>query len=240
MRAIILAGGKGTRLRPYTTSLPKPLMPIGGELPILEIVINQLKHHGFNHITLAVNHMANIIMAFFGDGKKWDVKIDYSIEDKPLGTIGPLTLLGDLPETFLVMNGDVFTDLNYGDVYSYHIKNKNDITVTTYKRETKIDFGELKLDENKCVTHFREKPTYEFNVGVGVNILTKRVIENVPRNAAYGFDDLIIDGIAGKQKIMAYFFDGLWLDIGRPEDYDNANEMWETVRTRLMPEKSAT
>ena len=113
MRAIILAGGKGTRLRPYTYSLPKPLMPIGGEMPILEVILKQLKNHGFREVTITVNYMAKIIQAFFGDGKEWGLKIDYSLEQKPLGTVGPLTLIDNLPETFLVMNGDLLTDLNY-------------------------------------------------------------------------------------------------------------------------------
>ncbi len=240
MRAVILAGGRGTRLKPYTTSLPKPLMPIGGELPILEIVIQQLKRSGFNHITLAVNHMANIIMAFFGDGARWGLKIDYSIEDRPLGTIGPLTLLEDLPENFLVMNGDVFTDLNYAEVFSHHLAKGNDITISTYRRGTRIDFGELEVDDNDRVVRFREKPTYNFNVGMGVNILSRRILKQIPKAAPYGFDNMVLDGLQNGLRIAAYFFDGLWLDIGRPEDYDAANEMWDSVRGRLLAQNGPT
>lgn len=235
MRAVILAGGKGTRLKPYTTSLPKPLMPIGGEITILEIIIRQLKKHGFDHITLSVNNLSNIIMAFFEDGKKWNVKIDYSIEDKPLSTIAPLTLINDLPDVFLVMNGDVFTDINYSKIFKYHIKNKNDITLSTYKRGIKIDFGELKLDDSNHLVEFKEKPKYYFNVVMGINILNKNVIENLPKNIPYGFDNLMIDGIKSNLKIMSYPFSGFWLDIGRPEDYDKANEEWENLKHRLLP-----
>lgn len=185
---------------------------------------------------MVVNHMANIIMAFFGGGKKWNVKIDYSIEDKPLGIIAPLTLLDDLPDNFLVMNGDVFTDLDYADVFWYHMKNKNDITISTYRREMRVDFGELKLDNQRHVVEFKEKPAYNFNGGIAVNILNKKILEKIPQNKVYGFDNLIIDGIKNNLKITAYFSHGLWLDIGRPEDYDKANEMWETVRDRLLPE----
>ena len=137
MRAIILAGGKGIRLRPYTVLFPKPLVPINEELPILEIVIVQLKKNGFDHITIAVNYLANLIMAYFGNGDKWDVKIDYSIEDTPLSTIGPLTLIKDLPKTFLVMNGDILTDINYRDLMQNHAENKFDVSVASHVRKQK-------------------------------------------------------------------------------------------------------
>src|ERR671939_758318 len=158
MRAVILAGGKGTRLKPYTVTLPKPLVPIGDDMPILEIIIRQLSNCGFDHITIAVNHMANIIMAFFGDGSRWGVKIDYSFEEHPLSTIGPLTLIPDLPDNFLVMNGDILCDLDYRGFYNYHVEEKNEITVSVYKRSTKIDFGVLGYDESGVVNHFIEKP----------------------------------------------------------------------------------
>ena len=135
MRAIILAGGKGVRLRPYTVVFPKPLVPINGELPIIEIVIKHLKRNGYNHITLAVNYLANLIMAYFGNGEKWDVKIDYSVEKSPLSTIGPLTLIEDLPKTFLVMHGDILTDINYKNLMENHIENNYDVTVASYVRK---------------------------------------------------------------------------------------------------------
>ena len=122
-RAVILCGGKGKRLRPYTHLLPKPLMPIG-EIPILEIVVRQLTYFGFSHITLAVNHQANVIKSFFGNGSKWNIKIDYSFEDKQLSTMAPLKLINDLPNNFLVMNADILTDLNYGDLIRFHERKK--------------------------------------------------------------------------------------------------------------------
>ena len=128
-RAIILAGGKGTRLKPYTVSLPKPLVPIG-EMPILEIIILQLARSGFDHITLTVNHLADIIRAFCGDGSKWGIKIDYSLEDKPLSTMGPLKLISDLPDNFLIMNGDVLTDLDFGQLYDDHVNAGSIFTVS--------------------------------------------------------------------------------------------------------------
>lgn len=147
MEAVILAGGKGSRLRPFTITLPKPLMPIG-ERPILEIVINQLKANGVTKITIAVNHMADLIMAFFGSGDKLGVEIKYSIEEKALGTVAPVKLIKDLPEYFIVMNGDILTDINYADLFNAHIKSGALFTVATYQREALIDFGVLDV-ENK-------------------------------------------------------------------------------------------
>lgn len=233
MRAIILAGGKGTRLKPYTTTIPKPLVPIGNEMPILEIVIRQLAKYNFNHITIAVNHMANLIIAFFGDGSKWGVKIGYSIEEKPLSTIGPLTLIPDLPQNFLVMNGDILCNLDYGEFYTHHVSKRNDVTVSVYKREAKIDFGVLKYDKDHTITDFIEKPVYHFDVSMGIYCLNRDIVEKLPRGERYGFDNLMIDVIKNKQKLEAKPFDGFWLDIGRPDDYDYANENYEEISTRL-------
>ena len=141
-RAVILAGGKGTRLRPYTLSLPKPLVPVG-DMPVLEIIIRQLKMSGFDHITLAVNHMSEVIKAFFGDGSKWDLEIDYSEETKPLGTMGPLTRIMDLPDDFLVMNGDIISDLHYGNFFEFHKRNKSIFTISSFERDEMVDYGVL-------------------------------------------------------------------------------------------------
>ncbi len=228
MRAVILAGGKGTRLRPYTVTIPKPLVPVGDD-PIVGIVIKQLKKEGFTHITMAVNYMADMIMAFFGNGDKWGIKIDYSIENKPLSTIGPLTLIEDLPEHFLVMNGDVLTDLPYKKLMEYHIENKNDVTVATYKRRHKVDFGVLRFDEKNLIYDFKEKPVYEFDVSMGVYVINKRIVESLKKNEPYGFDNLMIDGIRNGLKIRSYPYDGIWLDIGRPDDYERAVELYKGI-----------
>ena len=224
MRAIILAGGKGTRLKPYTATLPKPLVPVGDKA-ILEIVIKQLKKFGFDNITIAVNHMADLIMAYFGDGSKWGVDIDYSIEDTPLSTIGPLTLIDDLPENFLVMNGDILTDLNYEHLFTKHVESKNLITVSTYKRTAKIDFGVLDVESNSNIIGFREKPEYSFEVSMGIYIINKRLVEGLEKNKPYGFDNLMIYGIKNKIPMGRYLFNGYWLDIGRPDDFETANEI---------------
>jgi|SRR3972149_5745306 len=233
MRAVILAGGKGTRLKPYTITLPKPLVPVGGELPILEIVIRQLSKAGFDHVTLAVNHMANLVMAFFGDGSRWGTRIDYSLEESALSTIGPLTLIPNLPPNFLVMNGDILCDLDYADFYHYHVAHQNDVTVSVYKRTTTIDFGVIKYDSHNIAREFVEKPVYHFDVSMGVYCLNRSVVDQLGKGKSYGFDDLMIDGIRNRKKIEVKPFEGFWFDLGRPEDFDLANEQYEGLKSKL-------
>lgn len=233
MRAIILAGGKGTRLRPYTTLIPKPLVPLGGKYSILEVIIMQLAKNGFKHITLAVNHLSNLIMAYFGDGSRLGVKIDYSLEEGELSTIGPLTLINDLPENFLVMNGDILCDLNYKSFFDAHKNGNNLISVSSYRREVKIDFGVLRYDENGYLEEFQEKPKYDFDVSMGIYCINRSVIEALPKATKYGFDNLMVDGLAKKQKINIIPFPGYWLDIGRPDDYEYADENFTQLLSKL-------
>ena len=224
MEAVILAGGKGTRLRPYTTTLPKPLMPVG-ERPILEIVIGQLKAAGIRKITIAVNHMAEIIMAFFGNGEKFGVEITYSMEDKPLGTVGPLKLIKDLPEYFLVMNGDILSDIDYARLFKSHIASGAPFTIATYQRDSKIDFGVLEIDKiSHRLTGFIEKPIYHFDVSMGIYVFSRRVMDMVPADQSFGIDNLALRLLDENQPVNIFPFGGYWLDIGRPDDYDKANQ----------------
>ena len=234
MRAVILAGGKGTRLRPYTYSIPKPLMPIGGEMPILEIILKQLKQCGFNHITIAVNYMAKIIMAFFNSGEEWGLKIDYSLEKKPLGTVGALTMIEDLSENFLVMNGDILTDLNYKYLYEWHVKENNCLSVCTHVKEVKIDSGVLKFNSDYEIYDFEEKPILHKNVNMGVYVLNRKLIETLPKNSYYGFDQLILNAINRNYRVKAYIDDSFWLDIGQNDDYTKANEYYEKNKDKLF------
>lgn len=232
-RAIILAGGKGTRLYPYTWVLPKPLMPIG-EMPILEVIIKQLSEAGFDHITLAVNHMAEIIKAFFGDGSKWKVKIDYSLEDKPLSTMAPLKLIHDLPDNFLIMNGDVLTDLNFNKFYELHVANKNIFTVSSYQRTQLNDYGVLEIDEDRKLFGFKEKPISHFEVSMGVYMASKKITETIPENTFYGFDHLMLDLIKQGTPAAVLNHTGYWLDIGRADDYHIAIEKFEKERKTFI------
>lgn len=225
-RAVILAGGRGTRLRPYTVVLPKPLMPIG-EYPILEIVIRQLSAQGFDRITLAVNHQAEIIMAFFGNGSRWGIKIDYSLEEKPLSTMGPLKLIHDLPENFLVMNGDVLTDIRFDDLFDYHCSHGNIFTISAHTREQISEYGILEVNSDGRLIGFKEKPSMTFQVSMGVYVANRRILEIIPSNTLYGFDHLMMDLIQRGIPPSVKPFLGYWLDIGRPDDYQEAVEVFE-------------
>lgn len=232
-RAIILAGGMGTRLRPYTVVIPKPLVPIG-ELPILEIIIRQLILADFDHITLAVNHQAEIIKAFFQGGERWGVRIDYSLEDKPLGTMGPLRLIKDLPEHFLVMNGDILTDLDYAEFYNNHVRGDRIFTVSSMCREHKIDYGVLDTDPAGLLCGFREKPRVAYQVSMGVYMVSARALERIPMGRPYGFDNLMLELIEAGLPASVQPFSGYWLDIGRPDDYAQAIEEFESNKFRFI------
>lgn len=224
-RAVILAGGKGTRLRPYTIVLPKPLMPVG-EYPILEVVVRQLIEQGFDHITMAVNHQAELIQAFFGDGKRWNTRIDYSIESMPLSTMGPLKLIKDLPENFLVMNGDILTDLNFGQFLDQHVNQKQLFTISSHEREQISDYGVLEMSSTDVLTGFREKPGVKYNVSMGVYAVNRKVLDHIPDNISFGFDKLMLSLLGHKMEVAVKKHTGYWLDIGRPDDYEKAIEAY--------------
>jgi NDP-mannose synthase len=223
MKAIILAGGKGTRLRPFTSLIPKPLVPVGDKT-ILEILIGGLKRDGVTDLVLCVNHMSGLIQAYFGDGAKWGVNIRYSVEDGFLGTVAPIKLVKDLPDDFLVMNGDLLTDMDFRDLYDYHLQNRSLLTIATYKRTSQTDFGVIDVDkERNIVMGFREKPIQELDVSMGVYAFNKRLLRYVPDGKPFGFDELVLTLLRERCVVNIYPFNGYWLDIGRPADYDRAN-----------------
>jgi len=235
-RAVILAGGKGTRLRPYTISLPKPLVPVG-ETPILEIIVKQLAAHGFSRITMAVNHQAEIIKAFFQDGAKWGVRIDYSLEDKPLSTMAPLKLVRDLPDHFLVMNGDILTDLDYAAFHHAHVERNAIFTISSHVREEMIDYGVLQTDAQGHLTGFHEKPRNTYEVSMGIYMVSRRAVDLIPPDVAFGFDHLMLQLISAGTLPDVRRYSGYWLDIGRPDDYARAIEEFEKDPARFMAER---
>jgi mannose-1-phosphate guanylyltransferase len=233
--AVILAGGKGVRLRPYTVVLPKPLVPIADRYSILEIVLRQLAAHGFDRATLAIGHLGQLIRAYVRDGSQWGVEVDYVEEESPLGTIGPaLTILDRLPEHFLLMNGDILTDLDYGDLYVSHVRTGAPVTVACHERSYKIDYGLLEVS-NDHVIGFREKPAIDCEVSMGVYMISKSHLKRYTPGLPFGFDELMLDLIERGTPPGSYLFDGFWLDIGRPDDYDRANTEFTLREQELLP-----
>jgi NDP-sugar pyrophosphorylase family protein len=233
MQAVILAGGKGTRLKPFTNAIPKPLVPVG-DLPILEIVLRQLKARGFTRVVLAVNHLARLIQAFFGDGSSLGLDIVYSLEDKVLGTAGPLGLIPDLDDDFLVMNGDLLTTLPFDDLMRRHLEGGAMATITAYRREVKIDLGVLEISDGKFERYI-EKPTYHFNVSMGIYALKREALRFVPSGEKFDMPDLITCLHDSGKMIDCYEAECEWLDIGRPEDYEVAVSLFEANRGRYLP-----
>ena len=212
-RAIILAGGKGKRLRPYSFTLPKPLIPIG-KYSTLEILINQLISYGINHITLCLNYKGDLIESFISKKKIKGVKIDFSHEKKALGTFGPLTIIKDLPEDFLLLNGDVFTNLNFKKLFKFHVSKKSIFTMSSYNYSKKIEYGVLKIKKN-FLTFYEEKPSQNTQINMGVYAINKKILRYMEKNVKFDFDKFI--NLLTKKKILVYSGNHYWFDIGSPQ-----------------------
>lgn len=237
MKAVVLAGGKGARLAPYTRVFPKPMMPIGDKA-ILEVLLLQMKRAGVDEVILTVGHLAGLMRAFFQDGSQLGLKIRYSIEKRPLGTAGPLSLIGmaDLNETFLVSNGDVLTTLDIADLITFH-KNYGAIaTIATHQRSVHIDLGVIKTNGDHTINGYIEKPDIDYQVSMGLYVFEPRVLEYIPYGEYLDFPDLVKKMIAVGERVCAYPFDGYWQDLGRPDDYEQANIDFETMRSEFLPE----
>ncbi len=237
-RAVILAGGEGTRLRPYTMVLPKPLVPVG-DRPVLDIVVRQLKAHGFEHITMATGYLGELIEAFFRDGSQYGVAIDYHREREPLGTVGALATIDGLADSdMLVMNGDVLTDIDYRALLERHHASGAAATIATKVRHLQISLGVLRcLDESDPtrLTGYDEKPVIDFTASMGVYCFAPRVLEHIEPEVRLDFPDLILRLIAAGELVRAWPSDDYWLDIGRHDDFEQAQEEFAGVRDRLIP-----
>jgi len=229
MRAIILAGGKGRRLQPYTTVLPKPLMPLGDQ-SILEIVVRQLKEAGFTQLTIAVGYLAELIRAVLGDGERFGLSIEYSHEERPLGTAGPLSLVTPPDDDFLVMNGDVVTDLDFIRLMEFHKEQEACATLAVFRKRVPISLGVLEVNEEDEVVGYTEKPTLYYPVSTGIYCFRPDVLRFLEKNESCDLPDLVQRLMTSGERVKAHRFNGYWLDIGRPEDYETAIEKFDSGR----------
>jgi NDP-sugar pyrophosphorylase family protein len=236
MKALVLCGGRGTRLKPYTTVIPKPLMPIG-DYPILEVLLRQLHRAGVREVVLAIGYMGQLFRAFFEDGARLGLNIRYVTEDKPLGTAGAvassLELLGD---DFLVTNGDLLTTLDFGALFRAHVESTNAATIGLFPREVKIDFGVISTGEHGELVRYTEKPTYNFDVSMGVNVLKRAVVSQFIRHNEYlDMPDLLMRLVQAGHRVGTSRSECSWLDIGRVDDYQTAIELFEQRRDDFLP-----
>lgn len=236
MRAVILAGGRGTRLAPYTTIIPKPLMPLG-ERPILDLILHQLAADGFTRATLTLGYMADYFRVFLAQRPELRdlIDIDFIEETEPTGTAGSLAMVPGLDEPFLVMNGDIFTDLNYGELFQYHLNQKAALTIAAHQKNVKIDLGVLETDETGLVTDYIEKPTKQYSVSMGIYIYSPDVLDVIPKGEYLDFPTLVLQLRDAGRKVMTWKTDATWLDLGRPEDLQAATELFIEKQSTFMP-----
>ncbi len=241
-RAVVLAGGRGTRLAPYTQVLPKPLMPIG-ERAILEIVLDQLRDAGIRGVTLSVGYLAHLIQAVLDHATGLDVDLRYVHESEPLGTAAPLRLIDDLDDTFVAMNGDVLTDIDYEEMIQHHCAAGNMLTIATHRRVVTIDYGVLEVGASGRLSGFKEKPEISTVVSMGIYVMEPAALEHIPPTGRFDLPDLVHALLRAGQPVGTYRHDGLWFDIGRQEDYARAATTWlerEPVRQRSELRVSAS
>jgi NDP-sugar pyrophosphorylase family protein len=235
MKAIILAGGKGARLAPYTKILPKPLMPIG-DMPILEVLLRQMRRAGIDEAVITVGHLAGLLRAFFQDGSNLGLHISYSLEDAPLGTAGPLSLVTGLDQTFLVSNGDVLTTLDLKELLRFHAEQNALATIAVHCRKVDIDFGVVHCDGNFRIVGYSEKPSIDYMVSMGVYVFEPKVLNYIPYCQYLDLPDLVKKMISAGEKVVGFPYTGYWQDLGRPDDYENAANDFESMRTEFLPE----
>lgn len=233
MKAVVLAGGKGTRLAPYSHIFPKPLMPLD-DMPILEVLICQMKRIGIREVVLTVGHLAHLLRAYFQDGSRWGVHITYSPEEHPLGTAGPLALLNGLDEPFLVLNGDILTTLDFGALIRFHHQRAAAATIAMHHRKVKIDFGIIQCNGDHEIVRYVEKPSYDYLVSMGIYVFEPRVLKYIPYGQYLDFPDLVLKMLAAGEDVVGYRFDGYWKDLGRPDDYQQATQDFTEMRSTFL------
>jgi NDP-mannose synthase len=233
MKAVVLAGGQGARLAPYTKILPKPLMPIG-DMPILEILLRQMKRAGIDEVILTVGHLAHLLRTFFQDGGQYGLRIHYSYEDCPLGTAGPLSLVEGLDDTFLVANGDVLTTLDIPHMLEFHRHSGAAATIATHSRQVRVDLGVVQFNGGQEIIGYTEKPTFDYSVSMGIYIFEPRVLGYIPHNQYLDFPNLVLRLISFGEKVVGYPFTGYWQDLGRPDDYEQAVDQFAALKDQIL------
>jgi NDP-sugar pyrophosphorylase family protein len=233
MLAVILAGGKGTRLKPFTMTIPKPLLPLG-DVPVLEIVVRQLARDGFTRVVLTLGHMAPLFMAHFEDGERYGLKIEYVRESEPLGTAAPLRALTDVPGEILVMNGDLLTDISYVDLISAHRRSGAAATIAVARREEKIDYGVIELAPNGAFLDYTEKPTIPYYVSMGINVLSKAALRRIPPQGRFDMPELMLALHRAGEGVHCHRATCYWQDIGRFDDYTRASEDFVNDPARFL------
>jgi NDP-sugar pyrophosphorylase family protein len=233
MKAVILAGGRGTRLAPYTKILPKPLMPIG-DMPILEVLLRQMRRSGVDEVILTVGHLAELLKSFFKGGEKLGLKISYSLEDRPLGTAGPLSLVGGLDQTFVVANGDVLTTLDIRTLVDFHKQHKAIATIASHVRNVRINYGVILPNESNEIVGYIEKPNYEYIVSMGIYIFEPSILDYIPHNEYLDLPDLVLNLLDAGEHVMTYPYDGYWMDLGRVSDYEKAIEEFDEIGPQIL------
>lgn len=232
--AVILAGGKGTRLKPLTMTIPKPLLPLG-DMPILEIVLSQLAAAGILRVVITLGHMANVIMASIGNGERFGLHVEYCIENEPLGTAGSLRLVNNLDDTFLIMNGDLLTTLDYRELIASHKNNNMSATIAVHKREVHIDYGVIEMSSGNILHNYIEKPVIPYYVSMGINVLSRRCVEFIPPSRKFDMPQLVMTLREAKQDVLCYETDCYWQDIGRFDDYQQASKDFTKNPSRFLP-----
>ena len=227
-QVVLMVGGLGTRLRPLTEKTPKPMLKVGDK-PILQTIIEQFIGYGYVNITMCVNYKSDIIQDYFGDGSQFGAKIQYVLETKKMGTAGALSLLSELPnEPFFVMNGDLLTNINFEYLHDYHLGNDAFGTMCVREYDFKIPYGVVNLDDGKIVS-IEEKPVQKVFVNAGIYMLSPQALECLPRNEFYDMPTLFQKLIEKKAKTISFPIREYWLDIGRIEEYQKANEEYGEI-----------
>lgn len=233
MKAVIQAGGKGTRLRPYTLILPKPLMPVGDK-PVIEVLLKWLRRNGTRDAFITTGYLGHLIKALCSDGRQWGLTIKYSEEPEPMGTVGALTLLREhLDQTFLMLNGDLITDMDLNAFKAFHKSHNGMLTIGVTKKRVKVDLGTLTISGDK-VTSFVEKPTLSYDVSMGIYCMEPDIIDLIPQGVPFGFDDLMHSLLGRNIPVHVFRHEGLWMDIGRPEDFKKAQEYFKENEEFLL------